>query len=121
MFLSRAGRQRQRSQRAARLASAALLARSGEDGAFAEDVAECQRLSPFVRKAWEVIEPGTEYRHNYHIDAMSEYLEAVDAGQILRLLINIPPRYMKSIECSVCFPVWSWTRKPFKRFMFTTY
>jgi predicted phage terminase large subunit-like protein len=78
-------------------------------------------LPDFIRQAWPVIEPGTEYLHNWHIDAICEHLAAVDAGEITRLLINIPPRYMKSICVSVMWPTWSWIRNPASRWMFASY
>lgn len=52
---------------------------------------------------------------------MADYLAAVTAGEINRLIINIPPRYMKSISVSVMWPVWTWTTKPTMRFMFSSY
>jgi len=36
-----------------------------------------------------VVEPSTVYLENWHIDLIAEYLEAVTAGQIKRLLIII--------------------------------
>ena len=88
----------------------------------AVDAEECRRsLSTFIRRAWPVIEPGTEYRHNWHIDAIAEHLEAVTRGEITRLLINMPPRYMKSIAVSIMWPVWEWMDRPTSRWMFATY
>jgi predicted phage terminase large subunit-like protein len=46
--------------------------------------------------------------HGWHIDAMAEHLEAVTAGQITRLLINIPPGTMKSLMTGVLWPAWEW-------------
>ncbi len=80
-----------------------------------------RRLPDFIREAWHVIEPGNEYLHNWHIDCICDYLQAVDAGQITRLLINMPPRYMKSICVSVMWPVWSWIRRPQSRWLFASY
>lgn len=88
----------------------------------ARDYQQCeQSLSHFIRSAWDVLEPGKEYLHNWHIDLISEYLEAVTLGQITRLIINEPPRYMKSIQVTVCFPVWTWLRKPSKRIINASY
>lgn len=58
---------------------------------------------------------------NWHHDAMCEYLEAVYYGQILRLLINVPPRYLKSNICTVAFPTWVWTKQADHRFMMTSH
>jgi predicted phage terminase large subunit-like protein len=79
------------------------------------------QLAAYIRKAWPVIEPATAYLHNWHIDAISEFLEAVTAGQITRLLINMPPRYMKSICVSVMWPTWEWITRPDTRWLFASY
>lgn len=78
-------------------------------------------LSSFLRQAWHVIEPGTVYRHNWHIDCICEHLEAVYRGQITRLLINEPPRSLKSVVVSIMWPVWCWLHDPALRWMFTSY
>ena len=69
----------------------------------------CRRsLADFVREAWHVVEPGTPYVHGWHVDAIAEHLEAVTAGQITRLLINVPPGCMKSLLTAVFWPAWEW-------------
>lgn len=78
-------------------------------------------FAEYVRESWKIIEPGTVYMSNWHIDCVSEYLEAVKAGEIQDLLINMPPRMMKSILVSIDFPTWWWTSDPFERFMFTSF
>ena len=78
-------------------------------------------LPEFIKQAWEVIEPGTEYIDNWHIHLIGEYMQAINSGQIKRLIINIPPRHMKSIEATVCYPVWTWIKNPEKRFIKVSY
>ena len=78
-------------------------------------------LPGFIEQAWQVIEPGIEYVDNWHIHLIGEYMEAVNAGQIQRLIINIPPRHMKSLEVTVCYPVWTWIKHPEKRFIKVSY
>lgn len=69
----------------------------------------CRRSLPnFIRRAWHVLEPGQPYVHGWHVDAMAAHLEAVTAGQITRLLINIPPGTMKSLMTGVLWPAWEW-------------
>lgn len=80
-----------------------------------------QSLSDFIKASWFIIEPGVDYQHNWHIDAISEHLTAVKNGQIKRLNINIPPRHAKSIVCSICFPVWVWTTEPSLKFINASY
>ena len=48
-------------------------------------------------------------------------LEEVAKGNIRRLIINIPPRYLKSITCSVCFPAWLMGLAPTKRIIVACY
>lgn len=69
----------------------------------------CRRsLVDFIRRAWPVLEPGQPYIHGWHMEAICEHLEAVTAGQIKRLLINIPPGTMKSMATAVFWPAWEW-------------
>jgi predicted phage terminase large subunit-like protein len=69
-------------------------------------------LYAFVQAAWYVIEPGKEFVPGWHIKAICEHLEAVDRGEIKRLVINVPPRSSKSSVVSVLWPAWTWARKP---------
>lgn len=78
-------------------------------------------LSHFIKQAWNVLEPGTTYIHNWHIDAICEHLEAVTKNQIKDLVINIPPRFLKSISVSVCWTPWVWINNPERRWIFSSY
>lgn len=80
-----------------------------------------RHLRHFIAQAWEHVEPGTQYVGNWHIDAICEHLEAVSRHQITRLIINIPPRHMKSLTCAVFWPVWDWINAPHTRFLFSSY
>lgn len=72
----------------------------------------CRRsLANFIKLAWHVIEPTQPYVHGWHIDALAQHLEAVTAGDINRLLINIPPGTMKSLVTGVFWPAWEWGPK----------
>lgn len=72
----------------------------------------CQRSLPnFIERGWHVLEPQQPYVHGWHIDVMGEHLEAVTAGQITRLLINVPPGTMKSMCTAVFWPSWEWGPK----------
>lgn len=75
-----------------------------------EDRFSCQRLGAFVRRGWRYTDPS-DFVGNWHIDAMAEHLEAVSKGEIRRLLINIPPRHMKSLMVSVAWPAWTWAQE----------
>ncbi len=78
-------------------------------------------LRAFVAQAWHVVEPSTPFKPNWHVDAICTHLEAVVAGSIRNLLINMPPRMMKSLTVSVFFPAWRWLRAPWTRFLYASY
>lgn len=79
------------------------------------------RLRDFIRAGWHVVEPATPFAENWHIDAIADHLEAVTNGHIRNLLVNMPPRHMKSLCISVFWPVWSWLRDPASRWLFSSY
>jgi predicted phage terminase large subunit-like protein len=78
-------------------------------------------LLEFIRQAWPIVEPGTEFVPGPHIEAIALHLEAVTRGEIRNLLINIPPRCCKSLQVSVFWPCWVWTRRPETRWLFSSY
>ena len=78
-------------------------------------------LKEFTKSSWQAIEPGRDFQDNWHIDAISEHLQAVVEGDIKRLIINVPPRHMKSISVAVALPAWTWTIQPSKQFLYASY
>lgn len=82
----------------------------------------CRRsLLHFSKRAWHVLEPGRKFITGWHIEAICEHLEAVTRGEIRNLLINMPPRHMKSTLVSVLWPAWAWIQNPTKRWLFSSY
>jgi predicted phage terminase large subunit-like protein len=75
----------------------------------------------FFLQAWTVLEPETKFKNNWHIGLIAEYLHAVRDGQIQKLVINIPPRYLKSMQITIAFPTWVWTTDPYHRFIMSSY
>ena len=80
-----------------------------------------RHLREFVLQAWFIVEPSTPFVPGWHVDAIIEHLEAVTAGQIRNLLINVPPRHMKSLLVSVFWPAWEWIRFPERRWLYSSY
>ena len=78
-------------------------------------------LREFVQQAWIIVEPSTPFVPGFHIDAIIEHLEAVTRGQIRNLLINVPPRHMKSLLVSVFWPAWEWIAHPERRWLYSSY
>ena len=65
--------------------------------------------------------PKTLYIENWHQEYLAEALEAVATGEITKLIINLAPRFGKSLLASVFFPCWLWLRAPAERFLFASY
>lgn len=80
-----------------------------------------RHLKDFVKWAWPILEPNTTFKDNWHIDAMCDHLEAVTRGDILKLIINVPPGCMKSLLVCVLWPAWEWASTPHIRWMFSSY
>lgn len=78
-------------------------------------------LRDYIEQAWHVVEPSTPYVRGWHIEAICEHLEAVSRGEIRNLLINMPPRHMKSMTVSVFWPTWRWVDHPETRWLFASY
>lgn len=78
-------------------------------------------LYAFTRKSFTTTNPGTKYLHNWHIELISEYLEACTRGEIKRLIINMPPRAMKSLSVSVAWPAWLLGQDPSRRIIVSSY
>ena len=79
------------------------------------------KLYDFVRQAWHVVEPGVQFVPSWHIEAICEHLEAITAGELRKLLINIPPRHSKSTLVSVMWPMWEWLTDPAHKYLCASY
>src|SRR6266508_3383382 len=75
----------------------------------------------FVWKSFQTILPGTPYLPNWHVDAIVHQLMRVQAGDISRLLINQPPRSLKSICVSVAYVAWLLGHDPTRRVIVVSY
>jgi predicted phage terminase large subunit-like protein len=75
----------------------------------------------FIWKSFQTILPGTPYLPNWHVDAIVHQLMRVQAGEISRLLINQPPRSLKSICVSVAYVAWLLGHDPTRRIIVVSY
>jgi predicted phage terminase large subunit-like protein len=79
------------------------------------------KLSLFVALAFDTLNPGDAYRHNWHIEAICYALERVREGRTKRLIITLPPRSLKSIIASVAFPAFILGHDPTRRIICASY
>lgn len=63
-------------------------------------------LKYFIPYVFGICDKSATYQHNWHISALAEQLEECFFGDVKRLIVNIPPRSLKSISGSVAFVMW---------------
>lgn len=80
-----------------------------------------QDLHSFVQRCFLVLNPQTPFSDNWHLQLIAAKLEACRLGQCRRLIINVPPRSMKSIAASVAFPAWLLGHQPSARIICASY
>jgi hypothetical protein len=65
-----------------------------------------QDLTSFIERSFYELYPGQSLELAPHIELIASMLDAVRRGQIKRLIINMPPRHLKSRCVSVAFVAW---------------
>lgn len=58
----------------------------------------------FSVKVFNETAGNSQYLDNWHVDVICQAAEDMRLGKNKRVIINVPPRYMKSIICSVALP-----------------
>jgi len=75
----------------------------------------------YTHKAFSLIEPGTTFETAWDLDCVSEHLQAVHDGEIKGLIINKPPRLLKSVHVAQIFPSWELGFDPSVQFIGASY
>jgi predicted phage terminase large subunit-like protein len=65
-----------------------------------------QDLLAFIHRSFLELRPTDTFEYNWHLELIAEALEDVAFGNCKRLIINVPPRHLKSHSASVAFPAW---------------
>lgn len=80
-------------------------------------------LHKFIKLHWHILEPQQPFIDGWPLGAICEHLQAVTSGEIKRLLINVPPGFMKSLATDVFWPAWEWGPKnmPSMRYLSFSY
>jgi predicted phage terminase large subunit-like protein len=75
----------------------------------------------FLRRCLMTLNPGSAYLPNWHISAIAHKLERIRCGKTKRLIINMPPRHLKSVTVSVAFPAFLLGHEPWHRIFAISY
>lgn len=78
-------------------------------------------LPSFIEASFYELHPGKRFDLAPHIEVVATKLEALRRGEIKRLIINLPPRHLKSHCVSVAFVVWMLGHDPAKHVICASY
>ncbi len=79
------------------------------------------RLRPFLGRSFRSLNPGRTLTGEYYVRALCHALERVARGEIQRLIVEFPPRHLKSTIATIAFPAWLLGRDPTKRIVCISY
>src|SRR6266566_5795973 len=80
-----------------------------------------QDLGTFAARCFQDLNPQTELAMNWHLEVIAAKLAAVREGKIRRLIINLPPRHLKSLLASTAFPAWCLGHDPSAQILSVSY
>ena len=80
-----------------------------------------QDFRAFVQKVFVTLTPGQQFIRSWHLEAIAYQLERIRKGETRRLIINMPPRSLKSIMASVAFPAYALGLDPTRRIICASY
>jgi predicted phage terminase large subunit-like protein len=75
----------------------------------------------FTGMCVHLLTPGKSFLPNWHIEKIAYHLEQVRLGKIRRLIINMPPRSLKSLMSSVAWPAYILGHDPTKQLVAISY
>ncbi len=75
-------------------------------------------LESFARFSFQALYPRTEFQDNWHLSVLAEALTRAERGETRRLIINLPPRMLKSFYTSIVLPAWILGRDPYKKLLY---
>src|SRR6516225_1734822 len=80
-----------------------------------------QDFGTFAARCFYELNPQIELEVNWHLRVIAAKLAAVRQGQIRRLIINLPPRHLKSLLASIAFPAWCLGHDPSAQILCVSY
>ncbi|MGC1891880.1 MAG: hypothetical protein WA709_38365, partial [Stellaceae bacterium] len=75
----------------------------------------------FAQRCFHELNPKTRFAMGWHLEIIAAKLMAVRGGEIQRLIVNLPPRHLKSLLASVAFPAWCLGHDPSAQVLCVSY
>jgi len=80
-----------------------------------------QDFAAFAGRCFPDLNPQAQLALNWHLEVIAAKLMEVWQGKIRRLIINLPPRHLKSLLASIAFPAWCLGHDPSAQFLSVSY
>jgi predicted phage terminase large subunit-like protein len=78
-------------------------------------------LYAFIERSFDELNPTTTFQRNWHIEVIASFLEDCRRGDLTRLIINEPPRSLKSHCVSVAFVAYLLGHNPSAKIICASY
>ena len=78
-------------------------------------------FTSFAGRCFKDLNPQTRLATNWHLEVIAAKLTEVREGKIRRLIINLPPRHLKSLMASIAFPAWCLGHGPSAQILCVSY
>jgi predicted phage terminase large subunit-like protein len=75
----------------------------------------------FMMRVFQTVSPADEFEANWHQEAIAWALEEIEFGLNRRLIVNVPPRSLKSIIISIAWVAWLLGQDPRLRIVCISY
>ena len=75
----------------------------------------------FAQRCFSELNPQAAFATNWHLDIIAANLTAVREGRVRRLIINLPPRHLKSLMASIAFRAWCLGHGPSAQILCVSY
>lgn len=94
-----------------------------------KDIYKVEKLHSLLREdfmsfgelAFHELNPDRQFSHNWHLDKIAEVLMACMRGEKKRVIINLPPRSLKSVLTTVAFPAFVLGHDPSREIIAASY
>ena len=80
-----------------------------------------QDFCSFVQRCFHDLNAQAGFHLNWHLEVMAAKLDQVRRGAIRRLIVNVPPRHLKSLCASVALPAWCLGHDPAAQVLCVSY
>lgn len=80
-----------------------------------------QDFCSFIQRCFHELNPQAGFAMNWHLEVLAAKLDEVRRGRVRRLIVNMPPRHLKSVCASVALPAWCLGHDPGTQILCVSY